>query len=266
LWDIEKGVIDEQCINGVDIIVHLAGASIADKPWTDERKKLIIQSRTKSIKLIYQLLKNETHGVKKIISASGIGYYGDKGEEVLTEHDPPAHDFLGTCCLEWEEAVDEGKALGLSILKFRTGVVLTKDGGALPQLAKLIKFGSGSPLGSGKQWVPWIHWQDVIDMYIHGIKNEDVTGVYNMVAPNPVTNKQMTQAIAKQLHKPLWLPNVPGFALKLFMGEMSTVVLSSTRASSKKIEKAGFTFMYPELTSALREIYGGTIIRLSKMI
>jgi uncharacterized protein (TIGR01777 family) len=256
LWDVDKGTIDEQCIDGVDIIVHLAGAAIADKPWTKERKKLIIDSRTKSIGLIYQLLKNKTNQVKKVVSASGIGYYGDKGDELLTEDSEPAHDFLGTCCIAWEQAVDEGKALRLSLVKFRTGVVLTKDGGALPQLAKPIKYGVGTPIGSGKQWVPWIHWQDVVDMYIHGIENENFTGVYNMVAPNQINNIQMTAAIAKQLHKPLWLPQMPAFILKLIMGEMSSFVLSSTRVSSKKVEDAGFTFKYPDISAALREIYG----------
>jgi uncharacterized protein (TIGR01777 family) len=173
----------------------------------------------------------------------------------MHEEDEPAHDFMGACCIEWEAAVDEGEQLGLRVVKFRTGVVLDKDGGALPQLALPIKFGAGSPLGSGKQWIPWIHHEDVVDMYLYGIEQAELKGAYNMVAPNPVTNHQLTKAVAKQLNRPLWLPNVPAFALKLLFGEMSIVVLGSTKVSAQKIEDAGFKFKYPEVTAALKEIY-----------
>ncbi len=255
LWDVNKGGIDPACINGVDIIVHLAGAAIADKRWTDERKKEIIDSRVKSIRLIYNLLATKKHQVTSIVSASAIGYYSDRGDELLTEDSLPSNDFMARCCVEWENAVDEGQKLGLRIVKFRTGVVLSVDG-ALKLMAQPVKLYVGSPLGSGKQWVPWIHWQDVVDMYMLGIENESFTGVYNQVAPNPVTNAQLTQAIAKQLHKPLWPPKVPAFVLKLIMGEMSTIVLGSTKVSAQKIEDAGFKFKYPDITEALAEIYG----------
>jgi len=255
IWDIDKNSIDARCIEGVDIIVHLAGAGIADKRWTDKRKKIIIESRTKSIRLIYQLLKIKNHQVTTIISASATGYYSDRGDQLLTENDLPANDFLSHCCIEWEKAVDEGEELGLRIIKFRTGVVLTNDGGALPQLAAPIKSGFGAALGTGKQWISWIHLQDVVDMYLFGITNKNLAGVYNMVAPNPVTNKQLIQAVAKQLHKPLWLPNVPAFVLKFILGEMSIAVLGSTKVSAQKIEEAGFMFKFPEITAALKDIY-----------
>ncbi|MCR8557912.1 TIGR01777 family oxidoreductase [Mucilaginibacter sp. BJC16-A38] len=255
LWDVNKGEIDEACIDGIDIVVHLAGAGIADKRWTDERKKELIESRTKSIGLIYRLLRTKKHKVNSIVSASAIGYYSDRGDELMTEDSPPNTDFMAQCCVDWEVAVDEAAALNLRIVKFRTGVVLN-DGGALKQLALPVKMFVGSPLGSGKQWIPWIHWQDVVDMYMFAIEKEDFKGTYNMVAPNPVTNKQLTRAVAKQLHKPLWAPNVPAFALKLLLGEMATIVLGSTKVSAQKIEDAGFKFKYPELTSALKEIYG----------
>jgi uncharacterized protein (TIGR01777 family) len=254
LWDVNKGEIDEHCIDGVDLIVHLAGAGIADKRWTDERKKEIIDSRTKSIGLVYQLLRTKKHKVDTIVSASAIGYYSDRGDELLTEDSTPNNDFMGKCCVEWEAAVDEGKKLNLRIVKFRTGVVLN-NGGALRQMALPVKLCVGSPLGSGKQWIPWIHWQDVVNMYMLAIENGNFTGVYNMVSPNPVTNKQLIQAIAKQLHKPLWAPKVPAFLLKLLLGEMSTIVLGSTKVSAQKIEDAGFSFKYPDIISALKEIY-----------
>lgn len=255
LWDVAKGQIDEHCIDGVDTIIHLAGAGIADKPWTDERKKEMIDSRTKSIALIYGLLNKKKHQVGAVISASAIGYYSNRGNELMTEESAPNNDFMAHCCVDWEAAVDEGEKFGLRILKYRTGVVLD-TGGALAKMATAIKLWVGSPLGSGKQWIPWIHWQDVVDMYLFAIEKEDMKGVYNMVAPNPVTNKQLTQAIAKQLHKPLWAPNVPAFVLKLILGEMSTIVLGSTKVSAQKIANAGFKFTYPELEPALKEIYG----------
>ncbi len=255
LWDIHKGTIDENCVDGVDAIVHLAGSGIADGRWTEERKKKIIESRTKSIELVYKVLKSKPHQVTSVISASGVGYYSDRGDDLMHEDDAPAHDFMGTCCIEWEQGVDEGEKLGLRIIKFRTGVVLDKDGGALPQLAFPIKFAAGSPLGNGKQWMSWIHHEDAINMYLYAIEQAELNGVFNMVAPNPVTNAQLTKAVAKQLHRPVWLPNVPVFLLKLLFGEMSTVVLGSTKASSKKIEDAGFKFKYPEVTAALKEIY-----------
>lgn len=254
LWDVPKGTIDANCIDNVDIIIHLAGAGIADKRWTDGRKQEIISSRTKSISLIYSLLKQRPHQVKKVISASATGYYSNRGDDLMTEESSPAGDFLGKCCIDWEQAVDEGESLGLGILKFRTGVVLTDEGGALKQLALPIKFGFGAPLGSGNQWIPWIHLQDVVDLYLFGIENP-IAGVYNMVAPNPVTNQKLTIVMATQLNRPLWLPSVPAFTLKLALGEMSAVVLGSTKVSAEKIEKAGFVFKYPTIKEAIREIY-----------
>ncbi|HVW94669.1 MAG TPA: TIGR01777 family oxidoreductase [Mucilaginibacter sp.] len=255
LWNVRKGIIDEQCIDGVDVIVHLAGAGIADSRWTDERKKEIIESRTRSISLIYELLQKKQHQVNSVVSASAIGYYSDRGDELMTESSTPNTDFMARCCVEWEAAVNEGEQLGLRIVKFRTGVVLAKEG-PLKLMAQPVKLYIGSPLGSGRQWVPWIHWLDVVDMYIFAVKDEKLSGVYNMVAPNPVTNQHLTKAIAKQLYKPLWAPKVPAFALKLLMGEMSTIVLGSTKASAKKIEDAGYPFKFPDITSALAEIYG----------
>lgn len=256
LWDVHHNQIDEACVDDVDTIVHLAGAGVVDKRWTDARKQEIIDSRTKSIRLIYNVLGKKEHSVKAVISASATGYYGNRGEEILTEESKPGDDFLAEVCIKWEANADEGKELGLRIVKFRTGIVLDKDGGALPQLVNPVKWGVGSPLGSGQQWMPWIHWQDVVKMYIYGIEHESLNGVYNMAAPNPVTNMQLVQALAKQLNKPFWAPNVPAFILKLLMGEMSIAVLESDRASAQKIEAAGFKFKYAELQDALNEIYG----------
>lgn len=255
LWNVAKGEIDTKCIDGVDTIVHLAGAGIAEKRWTEKRKKELIKSRAKSIRLIYDLLREKPHQVKSVISASAIGYYSDRGDELMTEDSPPSNDFLARCCMEWELAVDKGKDLGLRVAKLRTGVVLEEEG-ALAAMDKPVRLGLGSPVGSGKQWVPWIHIEDVVGIYMLAIGNPEFEGVYNMVAPYPVTNKQLTQTIARLLHKPLWLPNVPAWALKLALGEMSTIVLGSTKVSAQKIQAAGYRFKFPQLENALKNIYG----------
>jgi len=256
IWNVDQGQIDEHCIDGVDTIIHLAGAGIADERWTEKRKELLLNSRTQSIRLIYKLLQNKPHQVKNIISASATGYYSNRGDELLTESSKPLHDFLGTCCIEWEKAVDEGLELGLNITKFRTGVVLSTKGGALPPLSLPVKFGLGAAIGNGRQYIPWIHWQDAVDMYLQAVEDQLPPDVYNMVAPIPVTNKQLTQAVARQLHKPLWAPNVPAFILKMLMGEMSMVVLGSTRVSAEKVQDAGFKFKFENITDALSDIYG----------
>lgn len=256
IWDVAKGQIDEHCIDGVDTVVHLAGAGIAEKRWTEKRKKELIESRTKSIKMIYQLIKSKPNKVSSIVSASAIGYYSNRGDELMIEDSPPNTDFIALCCIAWEKAVDEGKDLSLRVLKFRTGVVLDKRDGALRQMAMPIRFGVGAPLGNGRQWIPWIHYRDVVDMYLFGIENVNLSGVYNMVAPYPVTNKQLMKAIAKQLHRPLWPLKVPPFVFKLLMGEMSTIILGSTKVSAEKIENDGFVFKHPELKEALKDIYG----------
>ncbi|RVU01607.1 TIGR01777 family protein [Mucilaginibacter limnophilus] len=253
-WDVNNGVIDEACIDGVDTIIHLAGAGIADERWTDKRKKVLIESRTKSIALLYNLLKRKPHKVKSVISASGIGYYSDREDKLMYESNAPNTDFLAQCCIEWEAAVDEGHQLGLRIVKFRTGVVLDKKEGALPQLSLPVKFGFGAALGSGKQWISWIHWHDVAAMYLFAIEN-NIQGTFNMVAPHPVTNKQLTKAVAKVLKRPFWMPNVPGFALKTFLGEMATLVLGSTKVSAQKIQEAGYKFKFVNLNEALQDIY-----------
>jgi len=256
LWNVKKNEIDAACITGVDTIVHLAGAGVAEKRWTDKRKKEIIESRTRSIWLIYDLLKKKNHLVKSVISASATGFYGDRDGQILTEHTTPGDDFLAEVCLKWEAAVDEGVELGLRIVKLRTGIVLDKNGGALPQMANPVKWGIGSPLGDGRQWMPWIHWQDVADLYFYAITNTKLKAVYNMAAPNPVTNQQFTLVLAKQLHRPLWAPKVPAFLLKLLFGEMSIVILGSAKVSCQKIEETGFKFKYLDLAAALNEIYG----------
>ncbi|WP_423148934.1 TIGR01777 family oxidoreductase [Rubrolithibacter danxiaensis] len=256
-WDVRNKKIDSDCIKETDIIIHLAGEGIAGKRWTSQRKQNIINSRTESIRLIYSLLRQSPgHQVKKIISSSAVGYYGDRGDLLLTESTPPGTGFLSKTCVAWEQAVDEGVSLGIKTVKLRTGMVLSTEGGALPQIAKPIKLGVGTVLGSGKQWVSWIHLQDVTRMFLFAIENESVEGSFNMTAPNPVTQTELTYAIARELNKRIWLPRTPSFILKLVLGEMSSVVLDSTKTSASKIQSAGFQFNFPTIEEALASIYG----------
>lgn len=255
-WDLQQKIIDPACIQGVDAIIHLAGEGIAASPWTKKQKKKIIDSRTESIRLLFRLLEqNPAHQVKTIISASGVGYYGNRGDNLLEESSNPGSDFLAQTCIIWENAVEEAKKFGFRIVKLRTGVVLSSHGGALKQIEKPIKMGIGSPLGSGKQWMSWIHIDDLARMYLFAIENENISGAYNAASPFPVTNSEITNQIAHALNKSLWAPAVPAFALSLLMGEMCAVVLNSTKTSANKIINAGFRFNFEKIDDALKNIY-----------
>jgi uncharacterized protein (TIGR01777 family) len=255
-WDLPNNYIDPDCIKGVEAIIHLAGESIAEKRWSTHHKQEIIRSRVDSITLLYNLLKqNPEHEVKSVISSSAIGYYGNRSDELLTEDSAPGKGFLSVACIEWEKAVRKAEALNLRIVILRTGIVLTETGGALPELAKPVKSGIGAALGSGKQWMSWIHLQDVIRMFVFAVENQKLSGTFNMTAPNPVTNAEATKAIATVFNKHLWLPNVPAFGLKLALGEMSALVLDSTKVSPAKIQSEGFSFNFPEINEALKNIY-----------
>ncbi len=253
LWNPERKEIDERCLEGVSIIIHLAGAGITDKRWTEKRKEEIIQSRVASIELIYDLLEKTDHRVQTIISASASGYYSDRGEELMEETALAKNDFLGKCCFLWEQAVDKGKQYGLRIVKLRTGVVLDNRKGALPKLIIPFKLGVGSPFGNGKQWMSWIHIKDVVAAYIYFVKHE-ISGTYNLSSPSPLRNKDFSKILSKQLKKRFWVPAVPGFVLKLALGEMSTVLLGSTKMGVQKLLDTGFVFCYPTLELALDDL------------
>lgn len=255
-WNIEKGEIDEACVDGADAIVHLAGENLGAKPWTNQRKKEIIDSRTRSVALIYDVLrKRSDHQVRSVVSASAVGFYGNQGNEILTESSKPGVNFLAETCMAWETAVDKGKNLGLRIVKFRNGIVLARDGGALPRLTKPIKAGIGAPLGSGKQWVPWIHIHDLVRMYMFALDHRHLQGPYNAASPHPVTNKTLTRAIAQQLNRKVLLPAIPAIVLRAIMGKMSELVITSDRTTADKIILEGFTFAYPDIEQALYDLY-----------
>ncbi len=254
-WDIEKKQIDKEAIETADCIIHLAGASIAEKRWTAKRKQLIIDSRVKSGQLIFDKVKENKNKLKVFISASAIGYYGAiTSDKVFTEADLPAYDFLGETCKQWEGVADRFEELGIRTVKIRTGVVLSKQGGALEKMTTTVKMGIGSPLGSGKQYMPWIHIDDLCGIYIKAIEDAQMNGAYNAVAPNHKTNSDFTKEMARVLKKPLWLPNVPSIALKIIFGSMSAIILKGSRVSSEKIRAAGYSFIFPDLEGALIDL------------
>ena len=255
LWDIEQQTIDPAAFEGIDTVIHLAGEGIADKRWTAERKKEIVDSRIKSAHLLYKTIHETKAKVSTFISASAVGYYGNRGDEFLWEDSEPGKGFLAKCCVLWEKAADEGLNLGIRVVKIRLGIILSGDGGALPAMAKPIKLFVGAPLGSGKQWVPWIHIHDVVGIFAQAVTDQKMHGAYHATAPYPSSNKVLTHRIAYWLSRPVWPINVPRAILKMVMGESSTMVLMSSNTSAKKTVDAGYEFQYTDLDKALKEIY-----------
>ena len=254
-WNIDNNEIDKAAIEVADYIIHLAGANIGEKRWTSKRKRLIIDSRVKSGHLIFSKVKETQNKLKAFISASAIGYYGTiTTDKIFSEADLSSNDFLGETCRQWEESADSFKELGIRTVKIRTGVVLTKRGGALAKMITPVRFGIGSAIGNGRQYLPWIHIDDLCDIYIKAIEDSQMEGVYNAVAPDHKTNKDFIKTLARVLKKPFWFPNVPAIAMKLIFGRMSDMLLKGSRVSSDKIRTAGYNFIFPELEGALKNL------------
>jgi len=255
-WNIETNQIDNDAIATADHIIHLAGASVADKRWTKKRKQEIRDSRVKSGKLLVNSLKNIPNRVKSVISISGIGYYGPDNSDrnAFKEADAPYNDFLAQVCQQWESTMQPVTGLGKRLVILRTGVVLSSEGGALKEFLKPLKFGFATILGSGKQIISWIHIEDLVKLFISAIENENYSGVYNAVAPNPVSNRKFVLEMAR-IKKKFFIPvHVSSFVLRTVLGEMSVEVLKSAKVSSKKIENNGFSFHFPVIKSALNDL------------
>lgn len=255
-WDIKKGHLDPQAIQTADHIIHLAGADIAAERWTDSRKDEILNSRTQSTELLAQVLAKNKHAVQSFVASSAIGYYGgDTGDRPLTETSNGGTDFMAQVVRAWERAEDQVAVLGIRTVKLRTGVVLTMAGGALPKLAQPVRLGAGAPIGSGQQYVSWIHLDDLCRLYIESIQNDTWRGVYNAVAPGPVTNETLTRTIADVLHRPILLPNIPNFVIKLLYGEMAIVVTGGSYVLNKRIaEETSFRYHFGDLKNALENL------------
>jgi uncharacterized protein (TIGR01777 family) len=242
-WSPEQGIIDENCLMGVDSIINLAGANIS-KRWTNSYKQEIIESRLLSSALLFKALKSNPNQVKQIVSASGTSIYPNSDSIIYDENSTQVNpSFLGNVVIKWEESTDKFASLGLKVCKLRTGIVLSSKGGALVEMLKTIQLGLGSSFGSGKQIQSWIHIHDIAALYYFAINN-DLDGVYNAVSPNPVTNEELTFTIAKVLKKPLFMPNIPKFIMSLFLGEMHELLFENRNLSAKKIIDKGFVFKY----------------------
>lgn len=254
-WDIENGKMEAEGIRWAEAIIHLAGANVSDKRWTASRKREIIDSRVKSSELLAKTLKVENEKLKVFVSASAVGIYGMTTEEkIFTEKDKPASDFFGDCCRKWETAVDLVEEIGIRRVKLRIGIVLAKDGGALPKLSAPVKYFIGSPLGSGKQWMPWIHIDDLCALFLKAVEDKNMNGAYNAIAEQHVTNKEFVKTIGKILHRTVFMPAVPKLILKIMLGEMSGIVTEGSRVSNEKILKAGFVFQHNQLENALKNL------------
>lgn len=258
-WDISQQVIDADAVKRADFIVHLAGAGVADKRWSEKRKKEIMESRTQSSALLVKALKEISNKVKAVISASAIGWYGEDpaipNPKPFVETDPPDYGFLGETCRLWEESIDPVTLSGKRLVKLRTGVVLSNEGGAFAEFKKPVRFGVAGILGNGKQVISWLHIDDLCRMFVSAIENESWSGAYNAVAPKPVSNRELIIQVAKYLKGKFYVPlYVPSVALKIALGGMSEEVLKSTTVCSDKIRKAGFNFSFPTIESALKNL------------
>ncbi|WP_179008484.1 TIGR01777 family oxidoreductase [Winogradskyella forsetii] len=254
-WDPDNNEIDHHCFEGVTKIINMVGATIS-KRWTDSYKKIILESRTKTAQLLQNTIKKHSYKIDQVVSASAIGIYPTSLINYYEEDNTEISEtFLGKVVHEWEAAVDGFKPLGAKVAKIRIGLVLAEDGGALPEIVKPMKFGAGAAFGSGKQWQSWIHVEDLAALFVFAIQN-NFEGVYNGVAPNPVNNNELTKSAASVLNKPLILPNIPKFAMKLVLGEMHILLFESQRVSSQKVEGEGFGFKYANLRPALEDLLG----------
>jgi len=258
VWNVNNGSIEEEAIRKADYIVHLAGANVAQKRWTTKRKKEIVGSRVHSGILLVKALTEIPNKVKAVVSSSAIGFYGPDPEvpnpRPFVETDSSFDDFLATTVVEWENAIEPVKDLAKRLVVFRTGIVLSNEGGAYKEFKKPLKFGIASVLGSGKQIVSWIHIDDLVRMYMEAIENINLNGVYNAVAPNPVSNEQLIQEIERQTKGFHITAKVPSFVLKTILGEMSIEVLKSTTVSPEKVEAEGFRFLYPTIQDAVKNL------------
>lgn len=252
-WNPQTGVIDENCFLGVSAIIHLAGASIA-KRWTKKYKQEIIESRVLSGNLLFSALKNNPHEIKQFISASAIGIYPDSLKNFYHEDFQNFDNtFLSNVVVKWEESANQIERLNIKVCKIRIGLVLSTKGGALKEILKPAKLGLGAPFGSGKQMQSWIHIHDLANVFLYAVQN-NLSGIFNGVAPNPVSNQELTATVAKELNKSLILPNIPKFLMELVLGEMHTILFESQNVDSQKLLNLGFEFEYKTIYTAIKQL------------
>lgn len=253
-WDPAEEPAPARAFEGVDAVFHLAGEPVAEGRWTAAKKNRLRESRVLGTKNLVKALSQLPTKPKVLVSASAVGYYSDRGEEVLDETRPPENDFLGELCQAWEREAQEAEKLGIRVVTVRVGIVLGQNGGALAKMLPPFRFGLGAPLGSGRQYMPWIHIEDLVRLMVFAAEHENVRGPANGVGPLPVTNREFTKTLGKVLSRPTILPPVPRFMLNLMFGEFGQILLHSQRVVPKKALEAGFEFRFSELEPALRDV------------
>lgn len=252
-WDLKRNFIEKEAVLNADYIIHLAGEGIVEKRWTKRRKKAILESRTKPIELIFSILEENNKKVNAFVSASAVGIYGAiTCHKICNEETRPANDFLGKTCQIWENTADKINTLGIRTVKIRTGIVFGKDEGFLKKVVPSFKSGFGAVLGTGKQYLPWIHIDDLVQIYLKSITDENIDGAYNACVTDNTTNSGFSKTLATVLGYAIWLPKIPAFFLKIALGEMSEAVLKGQRVASQKIQKTGFEFQFTDLERTLR--------------
>ncbi len=258
MWDPEKGIIDPEIFEGIDFVINLAGANIGEKRWSKSRKEEIIKSRVDSTKFLHKVIFDNGIRIKAFISASASGIYGSvTSAKIFNENDPSAEDFLGFTCKRWEEAADLFNSSGIRTVKVRTAVVLEKNDSALSKLMKPGKFGFLIQTGSGQQYMPWIHINDLCNIYLKAIEDPEIRGAYNAVAPQHITHKDFMIVLSKVMKIPVLPASIPEFILRAAFGEMSDVILKGSRVSSEKILNTGYRFHFSELEDALNNLIRG---------
>lgn len=254
-WDPRGGTIEAAAIEGIDAVVHLAGAGIGDKKWTPDRKRLILESRTQGTRLLAEALAGLDRAPRVLVSGSAVGYYGNRGDDPLTEEAPPGDDFPAQVCLAWEGATAAAAEAGIRVVTIRTGVVLAAHGGALSRMLVPFRLGLGGRIGSGRQYLSWIALADEVGAILHVLQNERVSGPVNLTAPNPATNSEFTAALGRAMHRPTVLPT-PVAALKVVYGGelVQHLLVEGQRVLPRVLETTGYTFLHPRLDDALREV------------
>jgi uncharacterized protein (TIGR01777 family) len=253
-WDADRDPAPLVAFDGVDAVFHLAGDPVAEGRWTEAKKQRIRDSRIMGTRRLVDTLAALEHKPSVLVSGSAVGWYSDRGDETLTERAQPGSDFLADVCVGWEREAMRATELGIRVVTVRTGVVLGQGGGALAKMLTPFRLGAGSPLGSAKQYMPWIHVDDLVDMMIFAAENKSLAGPMNGTAPNPVTNYEFTKTLGKVVGMPTFMPAIPGFMVKLMFGEFGDILLHSQKVQPQAALESGFKFTYPQLEGALRNI------------
>ncbi len=255
-WDTQAGPLSQAALEGIDAVVNLAGEPLDARRWSDHQKRLIRDSRVVTTRNLVEGMRSMDRKPAVFVGGSAVGFYGDRGDELLDESSPAGRGFMSEVCVEWEREAARAAELGMRVVQIRTGVVLSTEGGALKKMIAPFKLGVGGPLGNGKQWFPWVHVKDIVGIFRHAILTATQVGPVNGVAPEPVTNREFTRELGRALHRPAFLP-VPEMALRVLMGEMSAVLFASQRVVPKAVLASGYKFCYPSLSAALANLIDG---------